>query len=333
MGCAASSTASVAAAPQPLPPAPAPAPPFTTFCGELLALTEGGGAAHGLPRLLALYAAVSATAAASAASPPALDAEVWAAIDRDVGRTLGAGEGPPPGVDGEARLRRVLVALALVDRGVAYVQGLNFMAAFALRHGGWEEAPAFALLARLLFAPRFRVAALHRGDLRGARVFSAVVDALLPAAAPRVAAHLAALGLTAVIIFEWVFCLFTLPLPDALVCAVWREVAARGFAPAAHLLVLALLRHLGPHMEGKDLQGTLFALKGFARARTLRREGGGGGGGGSGGGGGGEGEDGLPPPLDPPADLLQQAAELGAALGITAERVEALTREAERVVA
>jgi hypothetical protein len=89
--------------------------------------------AHGLPRLLALYAAVSATAAANAASPPALDAEVWAAIDRDVGRTLGAGEGPPPGVDGEARLRRVLVALALVDRGVAYVQGLNFMAAFALR--------------------------------------------------------------------------------------------------------------------------------------------------------------------------------------------------------
>lgn len=326
MGCASSSPAAVA--PTPLPPAP---PLAGTFCGTLLALSEPAGApSHGLPRLLALYATIT-TAAAACGPPSSLDADVWAAIDRDVGRTLGLGEGAPVGVDGEARLRRVLGALALVDRGVSYVQGLNFMAAFALRASGWEEAPAFALLARLLYAPRFAVAALHRGDLRGARVFSAVVDALLPAAAPRVAAHLAAVGLTSVIIFEWAFCLFTLPLPDALAREAWREVAARGFAPTAHLLTLALLRHLGPHLEGKDLQGTLFALKGFSRARALRREGVAAAAAAKGGAA--QAEEGeLPPPLDPPQDLIEQAAGLGAALGITAERVEALTREAEKTV-
>ena len=331
MGCASSSPAAVA--PTPLPPAP---PLAGTFCGALLALSEPAGApSHGLPRLLALYATITATAAATAAcGPPSpLDADVWAAIDRDVGRTLGLGEGAPAGVDGEARLRRVLGALALVDRGVSYVQGLNFMAAFALRASCWEEAPAFALLARLLYAPRFAVAALHRGDLRGARVFSAVVDALLPAAAPRVAAHLAAVGLTSVIIFEWAFCLFTLPLPDALAREAWREVAACGFAPTAHLLTLALLRHLGPHLEGKDLQGTLFALKGFSRARALRREGAAAAAAAAAVSGGARAEEGeLPPPLDPPQDLIEQAAGLGAELGITAECVEALTREAEKTV-
>jgi hypothetical protein len=305
-----------------------------------LALSEAAGSpSHSLPRLLALYGSISATVTST--SPPApLDVEVWASIERDVGRTFGAGEsaGAPGGAGGgEACLRRVLVALALVDRGVSYVQGLNFMTAFALRHAAWEEAPAFALLARLLFAPAFRVGALLRGDLRGARVFSAVVDALLPAVAPRVAEHLGALGLTSVIVFEWAFCLFTLPLPDALARSAWREVAARGFAPTAHLLVLVLLRHLAPHVEGKDLQGTLFALKGYARARALRREGGvvcGDGGGGSAlvAAAEGAGAEGLPPPLDPPEDLIQQAAEVGAALGITAARVEALTREAELAV-
>jgi hypothetical protein len=273
---------------------------------------------------------------------PALAASL-ASIDLDIGRTGLAHAWQ------QAALRRVLLAAAAYDAGVGYVQGLNFVAAFALGHCEWREGEGFTLLIRLLAAPRLALGrALYAPSLPGVRAMAGALDALLPRARPALAAHFAALQLSTLLVFEWHFCLFTLVLPPPACARVWDALLAEGFAPLAHALTLALLAHLEPHVVGRDRQATLLALKAYARARGAAAAGreaaaapagaaaarGGGGEEGEGGGGSYSSTGSNPPPpcIDPPEDLLERARGLISELGLSAASVARLEEAQQGVL-
>ena len=243
-------------------------------------------------RLCALYERV---AAAPLSECTALESRVIEVINLDVERT---GIPIEVGSSGQDSLRRVLFATALYDVGVAYVQGMNFLAFFALQHLDWREDLAFTLLIRMLFSsqPPYRLSRLYFSDLEGTRELSQALDNLLPRCSQPLSKHLKTLGISTVLIFEWAFCLFTLVLPQDQCLPVWDALFEEGFHPLMHAVTLALLLHLEPQLLGQSAHETLMILKGYARARLSV----------------GAGEDAgcFTTSIQPPADLLSKARGL-----------------------
>jgi hypothetical protein len=274
-------------------------------------------------RLSSVYKSLHAGIAEGGAT--VADTSTFDSISRDVGRTFSL-DAPAGSVN---RLRRVLTALAVYDRSIGYVQGLNFLAAFALLHVATEE-EAFALIVRLLNGPRYGMAALYRERLHGVRTMARVLDEILRRSAPAAAAALQRAGASALFYFEWHFSLFTLVLPAPLAADVWDVVFRDGFAPAAHRAVLVLMRELEPHLvRAPGAHETLALLKSFARARAA----------GGGGLGGGDAPADAPDDgargaagglaLNAPADLI---ARMGEETHVTLDLVARLTAEAAAVV-
>jgi len=245
--------------------------------------------------LSALYESI--TLSPSLEECTTLEEKIIMAIDLDVCRS-----GLPSGDEDswkQGSLRRVLIAVALFDTRVAYVQGMNFIATFALQNLDWREDAAFTLLVRLIFSPFYRLGMFFSSpDLRGVQDISLAMDNMLPKCSRGLSKHFKSLGLSTVLVFEWSFSLFTLVLPPEQCAQVWDAIFKEGVHPLAHAITLQLLLHLEKYVMGKGSHETLMALKGYARAKTV-----------------GSSTDpgecsGLPPPIQPPLDLVDKAKAL-----------------------
>lgn len=268
-----------------------------------------------LTHLVTLYDKITATPLEQCTP---LELKVVHQIDLDKGRSGMAIDEGSAALEGErpkqqVSLRRVLLAVALYDVGVAYVQGLNFIAAFALESLDWQEGCAFALMIRLLYAtPKYGLGSLYLGDLGGVKSLSNAIDALLAQASPSLSAHFHACSISSVLVFEWPFTLFTRTLPPTQCAQLWDALFEQGFSPLLHATTIALLLHLEPVVIGMNTHGTLMALKGCARAME-------------GGEGTGLGEANLRGAIDPPADLIEKAQGLVAKYGWTRNGILALS--------
>ena len=241
-------------------------PFLTSTHGELwLQLSSSPGLAE--IRLATLYSDILAGISAGGASPN--DLLTFESISRDVGRTFSS-TAPQGSIE---RLRRVLTAIAVYDRSIGYVQGLNFLAAFALLHVERED-QAFTLVIRLLNGPKYGMAVLYRERLRGVRAMARVLDELIERGAPGAHKALSRAGASALLFFEWHFSLFTLVLPADLTAQVWDVVFRDGFAPAAHRAVVVLARGLEPYFAlANGSHETMALLKAYARARASAGDG------------------------------------------------------------
>jgi len=196
------------------------------------------------------------------------------AISRDVGRTFSAiyGRDYQSLVESmeldRGRLTRILGAYSLRDSSVGYVQGMNFIAAFALSRVGNDEALAYALLVRLLNAPRYSMRNLYLPSLPHVKVWGYVLKSIIWQALPDIAAHLETVGVDPIFFFEWYFALFVLILPPDICAEAWDDFLRDGWS-SAFRIILCLLSILEPHLLGKDFYGTLLSLKAYSNSRTL----------------------------------------------------------------
>ena len=202
-------------------------------------------------RWLALSAGPGATAAADAAAlfdraARIREEKIDRQIERDVPRTFPtiayfqAGSGA-----GRAALAKVLRTYAVLHRGeggIAYVQGMNFVAGNLLLHTG--EAEALALFYRLCHGERYQLAAVFEPGLPLLLGACAALDALVARALPRVAAHLERVGLRAMMYAQpWFLSLFTYhAMPPQLSAHVWTLFFKEGW-PALFRVALALIRY------------------------------------------------------------------------------------------
>ena len=195
------------------------------------------------------------------------------AISRDVGRTFSAIYGleyhsHPESIEVDRKcLTRILGAYSLRDSSVGYVQGMNFIAAFALSRVGNDEAVAYALLVRLLNAPRYSMRNLYLPSLPHVKVWGYVLKSIIWQALPEIAAHLETVGVDPIFFFEWYFALFVLILPSEICAEAWDDFLKDGWS-SAFRIILCLLSILQPHLLDKDFYGTLLSLKAFSNART-----------------------------------------------------------------
>ena len=295
---------------------------FSTTTHGALWLSLSASPGLTAPRLASLYSDLLAGVAVGGAT--AADLATFESIGRDVNRTF-SGTAPVGSIE---RLRRVLTAIAVYDRSIGYVQGLNFLAAFAILHVERED-EAFILVVRLLNGPRYGMAVLFRERLRGVRAMARVLDTLIARYAPGADKALTRAGAGAIFFFEWHFSLFTLVLPASLAADVWDVIFAEGFAPAAHRAVVVLVRGLEPHFAlAPGAHETLALLKAYARARATA---------GDGLGGNevvtgvneGDGDAALGRAIAAPVDLI---ARMSAETGITLQSVSLLTAEADSFI-
>ncbi|CAA6661569.1 unnamed protein product [Spirodela intermedia] len=184
----------------------------------------------------------------------AIDEKVTAAtlqIDQDLPRTFPG----HPWLDtpqGQASLRRVLVAYSFRDSDVGYCQGLNYVAALLLLVMTAEE-DAFWMLAVLL--EDVLVNDCYTDNLSGCHVEQRVFKGLLTEKSPRIAAHLDEMGFdVSLVATEWFLCLFSKSLPSETTMRVWDVLFNEGAKVLFHV-ALAIFkmeeeRLLGAHQIG-----------------------------------------------------------------------------------
>ena len=160
-----------------------------------------------------------------AVSPASADAT----IRHDAHRTLpfvplfGSLARPGPG---QSQLYRILTAYAHLDTALGYTQGLNFVAGILLL-AGLSEAAAFYAFASLML--RAGVRQLYTDGLPLAIHANAELERLLEATSPRLAAHLADLGVTPPLYATpWLLSAFvSSPLPPSTVLRVWDWILTK----------------------------------------------------------------------------------------------------------
>ncbi|XP_078439312.1 uncharacterized protein LOC144709612 [Wolffia australiana] len=167
-------------------------------------------------------------------------------IDRDLPRTF---PGHPwiNSAEGQASLRRVLVAYSFRDSNVGYCQGLNYVAGMLLLVMTSEE-DAFWMLAVLV--EDLLVNDCYADNLYGCHVEQRVFKALLAKKSRRIASHLETLGFdVSWVATEWFLCLFSKSLPSETTMRVWDVLFYEGAKVLFHV-ALALIK-----MEEKRLLG------------------------------------------------------------------------------
>ncbi|XP_008782915.1 growth hormone-regulated TBC protein 1-like [Phoenix dactylifera] len=153
-------------------------------------------------------------------------------IDHDLPRTFPC----HPWLDtpeGQASLRRVLVAYSFRDSNVGYCQGLNYVAALLLLVMKTEE-DAFWMLAVLL--ENVLVNDCYTDNLSGCHVEQRVFKDLLAKKCPRIAAHLEAMEFdVSLVATEWFLCLFSKSLPSETTLRVWDVLFNEGAKVLFHV--------------------------------------------------------------------------------------------------
>lgn len=222
-------------------------------------------------RALTLAGGGSDSAAPNTSPPPPT---VGALFPTSLVADVGGGSGSAAAADPTApvppvalpllrlRLGAVLLAHAAWDRGgVGYVQGLNFLAALALRHA---DAPSsWRLLGALLQAPAYGLASLYGEGLAGLTGRLAQLAGLAGVALPRLAGHLARLGVEpASYAAGWLLTLFSsgdvLPVPGY-AAPVLGAALLEGWK-GVHRVALALLAAVEPDLLRTDFGGALQRL-------------------------------------------------------------------------
>lgn len=204
----------------------------------------------------------------------------------DIGRDVHRTRCPTPAAASsfQAQLRRVLLCISVLNEDVGYVQGLNFITAFALQqvqlaaqaqagpeqevHSEQVEAEAFAVVQGLLHLPSLQLrAVLASSSLRQVQVLSKAIDALVERHLPDTAAVLSEHGVHGLMYYEWWLTLLTYTMPwDETLANVWLRAMQHGWPELARA-VLALLDHATPfiqeaHARG-DATGVLAVLKAY----------------------------------------------------------------------
>lgn len=206
---------------------------------------------------------------------------VESTVAKDVPRTLLAGRPPPGSADQEA-LSRLLCALAQWDPELAYCQGMNYVARFALlssdlrrpcaqglagilsdgagegscgslaEHGpqGDREAESFWLVASLMWNYGARGLFLHRTPLL--KLYSFCLSRLLEQRLPEV--HSSLEGLDTVLGYKWFGTLFTTVLPFEVAAQAWDLIFRDGL-PALLRLALGLCSLLAPTLSAARREG------------------------------------------------------------------------------
>lgn len=153
-------------------------------------------------------------------------------IDHDLPRTF---PGHPwlDTPEGQASLRRVLVAYSFRDSDVGYCQGLNYVAALLLLVMKTEE-DAFWMLAVLL--ENVLVNDCYTDNLSGCHVEQRVFKDLLAKKCPRIAAHLEAMEFdVSLVATEWFLCLYSKSLPSETTLRVWDVLFNEGAKVLFHV--------------------------------------------------------------------------------------------------
>ena len=153
--------------------------------------------------------------------------------------------------EGQRRLRRVLRAISQrLDAG--YVQGMNFICAFLLQSPslgdgtrcGCRENECFALVVGLLeLRPKYDLGGLFALQMPKLKTLIYQVDHLLPRVAPRLAHHLATIGISSSLLFVpgWALTLFTNKLPAHQAMPLFELIVRDGFSALVRLCLAALV--------------------------------------------------------------------------------------------
>ena len=167
---------------------------------------------------------------------------------------------------GQASLFNVVRAYALHDPEVGYCQGIANVAATLLLVNSMDEQSAFATLTRLMAAPPYalRQQYVPGMPMLGCRLWQ--LERLLATHRPRLAAHLARLGvLPTTFASEWFLTLFAYNWPTAWVARVWDLFLVHGavaiFATALAICAVAESECAAAAAGGWDFERTVGLLR------------------------------------------------------------------------
>lgn len=178
------------------------------------------------------------------------------------------------GEDGQASLRRVLLAFAHHNPRVGYCQGMNFVAAMLLIVLGHDEEAAFWVLTSLIDDNDAGILYkdMYARDLTGCHVEMRSLRELVETKLPRLAAHLTALRCDmSILATDWFLCLYSTSLPSETVVRVWDSLLHEG-PKVLFRVALALLKMHEPSLLATDNPGDLLRTARSAVAGEFDRD-------------------------------------------------------------
>ncbi|KAF8055394.1 Tbc1d4 [Scenedesmus sp. PABB004] len=184
-----------------------------------------------------------------------VSAEALGDIDKDLQRTFPSTRrfAAP---EGQAALRRVLVAYAAADPEVGYCQGMNFVAGLLLMY--LPERHAFGALVMLMRDRGLR--SYYSTDMALVQTHLWQLGRLMPA---RLCAHLESLGVLPLLYgASWLMTCFSADFPASFSARVLDVIMADKMDEALLKAAVGLLRRVAPRLLGiADMEGALALLK------------------------------------------------------------------------
>ncbi|BDA49083.1 TBC1 domain family member 2A [Coccomyxa sp. Obi] len=162
-------------------------------------------------------------------------------IDLDLARTFPANDYMST-EEGQAALRRVLLAFSAHQPQVGYCQSMNYLAAMLLLALDRSEEKAFWVLVSLIDDGGILYQGMYSQNLVGAHVEMRSLQELVVAKLPRLHQHFGKLGCDMTIIAtDWFLCLFSTSLPAETTMRCWDALLSEG-AKVLYRVALALLK-------------------------------------------------------------------------------------------
>ncbi|KAK9919170.1 hypothetical protein WJX75_009858 [Coccomyxa subellipsoidea] len=192
-------------------------------------------------------------------------------IELDLARTFPANDYMST-EEGQAALRRVLLAFSAHQPQVGYCQGMNYLAAMLLLALERSEEDSFWLLVSLIDDGGILYQGMYSQNLVGAHVEMRSLQELVDAKLPRLRQHLEKLGCDMTIIAtDWFLCLFSTSLPSETAMRCWDALLSEG-AKVLYRVALALLKTHEDVLLAQDNAGYVLREMKLASAAVHDRD-------------------------------------------------------------
>ncbi|KEG14680.1 rab-like GTPase activating protein [Trypanosoma grayi] len=193
-----------------------------------------------------------------------VDTEVFAVIERDLGRTFPTHRwfANPNGV-GQTKLRGILRAYANMDPAVGYVQGMGFLAATLLLQIEDEESTFWAFVS-LMQEPKYSMASLYAPGFPSLYVCFHQLKKLMKHKCRRLLKRMKAYEIDpSVYATHWYLTLFSYHLSFSLLSRIWDMFLCEGWKVIHRVAITFLLLHEKTLERARDESDFLMALRGI----------------------------------------------------------------------
>lgn len=176
--------------------------------------------------------------------------------------------------NGQAALRRVLLAFAHHNPRIGYCQGMNFVAAILLVVMEHDEEAAFWVLASLIDEQDSGILYqdLYSSNLSGCHVEMRTLQELVASKLPQLASHLSGLKCDmSILATDWFLCLYCTTLPGKTAIRLWDALLLEG-PKVLFRVALALLKMHEPSLLATDNPGDVLRTIRLVSAEEFDRD-------------------------------------------------------------